>query len=89
MGYYNHKKFYAAIKKYGWDNFSHDILFTGLSEEQACQKEQELIQFYDSKNKGYNLTDGGEGTKGYHHTASTKKKISISQKKNNHMKKTQ
>ena len=36
LGYYNHKKFYAAIKKYGWDNFSHEILFTGLSEEQAC-----------------------------------------------------
>ena len=60
----------------------------GLSEEQACQKEQELIKLYDSKNKGYNLTDGGDGTKGYHHTAITKKKISKSQKKNNHQKKT-
>lgn len=88
-GYYNHKKFYSAILKYGWDNFSHDILYTNLTEKEACQKEQELICFYDSKNNGYNLTNGGDGTKGYHHTKATKKKISQSQKKNNHKNKTE
>lgn len=87
-GYYNHKKFYAAILKYGWDNFSHDILYVGLTEAEACQKEKELIKLYNSKNNGYNLTDGGDGTSGYHHTDATKRKISQSQKRNNHQKKT-
>lgn len=61
-----HTCFYNAIKKYGWDNFTHDILFTNLSLKEASQKEKELIIFYNSKApNGYNLTDGGEGTCGY------------------------
>ena len=76
LGYYNHPKFYSAIKKYGWENFSHEILYEKLNEQEACKKEQELIKFYDSKNKGYNLTDGGEGVQGFHHNEITKQKIS-------------
>lgn len=51
-----------AIQKYGWDNFEHNILFTNLSKEQACEKEQELIKYYNSmdRNFGYNSTSGGE-----------------------------
>lgn len=54
--------FYAAIQKYGWDNFEHNILFTDLTKEQACLKEQELIKFFNSmdRNYGYNSTSGGE-----------------------------
>lgn len=54
--------FYNAIQKYGWDNFEHNILYTNLTKEQACQKEQELIQYFHSmdRNFGYNSTSGGE-----------------------------
>ena len=54
--------FYSAIQKYGWNNFEHNILFTGLTKEQACLKEQELIKEYNSMNRefGYNSTSGGD-----------------------------
>lgn len=58
--YHNHPKFYPAIKKYGWENFSHEILYTGLSKKEACKKEKELIKFYNSYNNGYNASLGGE-----------------------------
>lgn len=54
--------FYASIQKYGWDNFEHIILHTGLTKEEACLKEQSLIKEYNSMDKeyGYNSTSGGE-----------------------------
>lgn len=54
--------FYAAIKKYGWNNFDHDILFENLTHDEACSKEQELIRYYNSMNRefGYNSTSGGD-----------------------------
>lgn len=54
--------FYSAIQKYGWDNFEHNILFTNLTKEQACLKEQELIKNFNSANRqfGYNSTSGGD-----------------------------
>ena len=54
--------FYSAIQKYGWDNFEHNILFTDLTKEQACLKEQELIKEYNSMNRefGYNSTSSGD-----------------------------
>lgn len=54
--------FYSAIQKYGWDNFEHNILFTNLTKEEACLKEQELIQYFNSMNRdfGYNSTSGGD-----------------------------
>lgn len=54
--------FYNAIQKYGWDNFEHNILYTNLTKEEACKKEQELISQFNSMNRefGYNSTSGGE-----------------------------
>lgn len=53
--------FYAAIQKYGWDNFEHEVLFTNLTWEEANQIEIELIKYYDSTDpkKGYNIRSGG------------------------------
>lgn len=61
-GYRHNDYFTNAIKKYGWDNFKHEILFSDLTKEEACQKEIELIKLYKSndKNFGYNLSSGGE-----------------------------
>lgn len=53
--------FYRAIVKYGWTNITHEILFDNLSEEEAKQKEIELIQFYHDQNISYNITIGGDG----------------------------
>lgn len=58
--------FYNAILKYGWDNFTHDILLENLSYEEACEEERNYIKIYNSKvPNGYNLTNGGEGTTGF------------------------
>ena len=60
-GYSHCPYFYAAIQKYGWDNFQHYIYKDGLSQEEANQIEQELIQKYHTQNPdfGYNIADGG------------------------------
>ena len=80
-GYKNHKNskkdtyFYNAINKYGWDNFTHEVLFDNLSKEEACLLEQCYIALYDTtnRNKGYNRTTGGES---FNHTDDTKKALS-------------
>lgn len=53
--------FINAIRKYGWHNFTHEILYEGISREEALEREKELIQQYDSSNrhKGYNVSPGG------------------------------
>ena len=78
-GYKRCKLFYRAIQKYGWDNIQHIILFEGLTKEEACKKEQELIAKYQSNNTkfGYNRSLGGEsGSYGIKLTDEQRRKIS-------------
>lgn len=77
-GYKYNKYFTNAIQKYGWDNFQHEILYTGLTKEEAEQKEIELIATYNSTNpsKGYNLDYGGNSIG--KHTEESKRKMSES-----------
>jgi len=76
---YRTQNFYRAIKKYGWNNFTHEILFEGLSEKKAKTKEIELICKYNTKiPNGYNITEGGDGSVGYKATLKTRKKLSES-----------
>lgn len=60
-GYADQSYFYNAILKYGWDNIKHEVLFTGLTKEEAEKKEIELIELYHSDDRvhGYNIAHGG------------------------------
>lgn len=62
LGYNIQPYFFKAIQKYGWDNFEHEILYRGLTKEQAEEKEMLLIALYQSNDfrYGYNLSNGGQ-----------------------------
>lgn len=86
-GYVNNYYFFKAIKKYGWDNFKHEILFEGLTEKEACEKEIELIAEYRSNEPeyGYNISAGGEKTTlGLKLSESARKRMSEAHKGNKH-----
>ncbi len=53
--------FYLAISKYGWDSFEWQELCSALTKEDLVSLEIDFIKEYDSYNKGYNNTLGGEG----------------------------
>ena len=55
-------KFYNAIKKYGWDNFTHEILYV-CEEKDADYWEEFFIDKYHSVENGYNLDYGGNPNK--------------------------
>ena len=61
-GYVRNEYMHCAIKKYGWENIEHIILFDGLSEEDACEIEKSLIKKYRTNEKefGYNIESGGQ-----------------------------
>lgn len=65
LGYRTQPKFYRAIKKYGWENIQHEVVFSDLSFEEAEQRERELIEQYQSCDNrfGYNIEHGGNGRK--------------------------
>ena len=75
-GYKDSPRFWNAICKYGWDNFEHKILYSNLTQKEACAYESLLINKYNSNNAkyGYNLTSGGE--KHYIFTDEVREKLS-------------
>lgn len=78
FGYLNNGYFTRAIVKYGWDNFVHEILDTGLSLEEAKRKEKEYIKLWRSNERmfGYNLSEGGESHNGCKFSEESRKKMS-------------
>lgn len=81
-GYSRNSHFYNAIKKYGWNNFKHEILENNLSADDARKKEKELISAYKSNlpEHGYNNSEGGDGAVGFHLSEKAKKKLSDGRK---------
>lgn len=80
------KYFLNVYKKHG--GFSKKII-KGLTESEAIEKEISTIKEYRGKYTLTNITDGGEGVSGLHHTNETKKilsEISKNQWKNPKMK---
>lgn len=51
---------YKAIRKYGWDSFTKEILCE-VSADVSPKIEEEFILAYNSVKKGYNNTYGGHG----------------------------
>lgn len=78
-GYNNNQYFTRAIKKYGWNNIKHIILFDSLTETEAKELEQYYIQWYNTADRkyGYNISLGGESN---NHSEETKQKMSESKK---------
>jgi len=59
--YRHNAHFLAAIKKYGWENFSHEILKEKLTYKEMKYWEDFYVEYYDARNpeKGYNIIAGG------------------------------
>ena len=72
--------FRNALEKYGWENITHEILASGLSESEASIAEQFYTNLYNSTDEqyGYNLKEGGYS--GGRYTDGVKKRISESNK---------
>lgn len=70
--------FYNAILKYGWDCFNHEVLFAGLTKEEAEKMEIDLIKKFKSNERdfGYNIESGGNSSGRL--SDETKRKISES-----------
>ncbi len=60
-GYETDTKFGKAILKYGWDNFTHEIIEVNIQTlDEAKERERYWISRYNTFKKGYNSTIGGD-----------------------------
>jgi group I intron endonuclease len=77
--YGTQSRFYSAIRKYGEENFSWEIIFVGNSDEDIQAAERRYIaelKSYD-KSLGYNMTPGGDGGAGKTLSSQHKQKLRI------------
>lgn len=63
-GNYEDGKFFDSILYYGWMNYSHEILESNLTLEEAREKELYYIKLYNSLENGYNDAEGFKPAKG-------------------------
>lgn len=67
-GYKQCKFFFSAIVRYGWLNFDHEILETGIqTKAEAAEREKHYVKEYRSRNPryGYNIQEGGFNSKAF------------------------
>lgn len=81
---YHTQRVWQAIRKYGWSNVKHEILFENIAEEKIDELEKSLIEKYNCQidnGNGYNIDFGGK-----HRIVSdyTKEKLSKSLSGENH-----
>ena len=76
------QKFYCAIRKYGWDNFTWELLYQSSDKDHTLNfMENYFILEYNSYENGYNSTLGGDApTLGITASPETCEKMSISLK---------
>ena len=72
------KPIHSAIVKYGWKNFSVEVLYYG---ENYNEEEKKWIKYFDSQNKdkGYNIVEDGQDSSGEDNPAAklTQKQVDI------------
>jgi group I intron endonuclease len=71
-----------AVKKDGRINFKKEIIEFCSSQKELNEREIFWIKELDARNPsiGYNITAGGDGWTGHHHSEESKKKMSIAKK---------
>ena len=81
-GYQHNARLREAGRKYGWRNFKHEVLESGLSFSAAQDREKHYIAIYNATNpaKGYNVSYGGKSTfEGLRHSEETRQRMSRAQ----------
>jgi group I intron endonuclease len=70
--------FHQAIRKYGEENFTIEILEEDLEDTTTADKaECYWIKYFDTFKNGYNMTEGGHGReRGWNHSDESKQKMS-------------
>lgn len=69
------KTLYRAMRKYGLENFTFDVLEQLTDKSQLNQRERYWINFYNTYFDGYNETFGGDGVSGFEGESHPKHKL--------------
>lgn len=82
-GYGHNLPLREAIRRYKWNGFEKEILYDGLSQNEAFEMEKKTIKELNAQDKkcGYNISFGGKSTfAGLSHTKEAKEKLSRDRK---------
>lgn len=91
-----HRALYYAMNKYGVENMKFEVIkkLPNTTQESLFEAEKYYIKKFDTFKKGYNMTEGGEGTPGlfgelnpfygHKHTEETKRKLSMAARGHKH-----